>query len=192
MSREREWLAVLCTVLPLAFVECRKKLEPPRQCAESSACATNEYCEFSPGLCGKGQSPGTCRSKPESCSSGYQPVCACDGKVYDNECSARAAGKDLAVMGGCTAQIPSYAACGAHYCDARQSYCEIYLSDVFELPTDHFCRPLPAACKPEGGVAKQCSCFPENTPCSSFCGPLPTEGVAAFHLTCHGKKPPPP
>jgi len=192
MSSGRQWRATLCVLLPLALIVCQKKVGPARPCADNGACAANEFCEFSPGLCGKGQSPGTCRIKPESCTDEYQPACACDGKVYDNECAARAAGKDLAVMGGCTAQIPNYAACGAHYCDARQSYCEIYLSDVFELPTDHFCRPLPSACRPEGGVAKPCSCFPESTPCLSFCGPLLTGGVDAFHLTCQGKKPPNP
>ena len=119
-------------------------------------------------------------------------MCACDGKVYDNEGLAHAAGQDLAVMGGCPAQIPNYAACGPHYCDARTSYCEIYLSDVFELPTDHFCRPLPEACKPVAGVARACACFPASTPCLSFCGPLQTGGIDAFHLTCQGKKPPNP
>ncbi len=87
-------------------------------------------------------------------------------------------------------RMPNFAACGASFCDARTSYCEIYLSDVPELPTDHFCRPLPNACKPVNGVAKQCDCFPASTPCLSFCGPLPTGGIDAFHLTCQGKKPP--
>jgi hypothetical protein len=117
-------------------------------------------------------------------------VCACSGKVYGNACAAHAAGEDLAVMGGCKAVIPDFAACGAHYCDAHRSYCEIYLSDVFDLPTDHFCQPLPEACKPGPGKAPNCSCFPPNTACSSFCGPLATGGIDAFHLTCQGKKPP--
>ena len=160
------------------------------RCRDNAGCAASEYCAFDPGLCGKGQSPGTCRGKPTACASGHDPVCACDGKVYDTECAARATGQDLAVMGGCAAQLPNFAACGAHYCDARESYCEIYLSDVFDLPTDHFCRPLPAACKPEAGVAKRCDCFAKDTACLSFCGPLPTGGVDAFHLTCQGKKPP--
>jgi Kazal-type serine protease inhibitor domain len=159
-------------------------------CHDNTSCAADEYCEFTPGLCGKGQSPGTCRPRPASCVSDYEPVCACSGKTYDNACAARAAGEDLAVMGGCTALIPDFAPCGAHFCDAHQSYCEIYLSDVFELPTDHFCRPLPDACKPDTGAVRGCDCFPKNTACLSFCGPLATGGIAAFHLTCQGKKPP--
>jgi len=134
------------------------------------------------------------REQPTSgraaCADAYAPVCARDGKVYDTACAARRAGQELSVTGGCKAHIPSYAACGASYCDARTSYCEIYLSDVPELPTDHFCRPLPNACKPVDGIAKHCDCFAPETPCLSFCGPLPTGGIDAFHLTCQGKKPP--
>jgi len=161
-------------------------------CHDNTSCSANEYCEFSPGLCGKGQSPGVCRPRPASCASGYDPVCACSGRVYDNACAARVAGEDLAVMGGCQAVIRDFAACGVHYCDAHTSYCEIYLSDVFELPTDHFCQPLPEACKPSHGkaMAKACDCFPKSTACLSFCGPLATGGIDAFHLTCQGKKPP--
>jgi hypothetical protein len=162
----------------------------PVACHDNTSCSGSEYCEFKPGLCGKGQTPGTCRAKPTGCSAAYDPVCACSGKVYDNACSAHAAGEDLAVMAGCKAVIPNFAACGTRYCDARVSYCEIYLSDVFELPTDHFCQPLPEACKPgAGAVAKTCACFPKNTPCLSFCGPLATGGIDAFHLTCQGKRP---
>jgi hypothetical protein len=110
--------------------------------------------------------------------------------VYDNACAAHLAGEDIAVMGGCKEQIPNFAACGVHYCDARTSYCEIYLSDVFELPTDHFCQPLPEACRPGPGKSPNCDCFPPNTACKSFCGPLPAGELSAFHLTCQGKKPP--
>ncbi|HWZ92075.1 MAG TPA: hypothetical protein VNW92_24590 [Polyangiaceae bacterium] len=159
-------------------------------CRDNAGCAANEYCEFQPGLCGKGQSPGACRPRPAQCASDYDPVCACSGTVYDSACAAHAAGEDLAVVAGCKAVVPDFAACGAHYCDARQSYCEIYLSDVFELPTDHFCRPLPETCKPGTSSAPSCDCFPKDTACRSFCGPLATGGIAAFHLTCQGKKPP--
>ncbi len=74
---------------------------------------------------------------------------------------------------------------GPRFCDARKSYCEIVLSDVFELPTDYACKPLPAACVPDGDVARPCDCFPKGTRCGSFCGHLPSGGgVEGFHLTC--------
>ena len=144
----------------------------------------------SAGVGGCKGSPPNQRASKTACGDAYAPICARDGKVYDNACAARAAGQELSVTGGCKALIPGYAACGAQYCDAQTSYCEIYLSDVPELPTDHFCRPLPNACKPVDGVAKHCDCFAADTPCLSFCGPLLTGGIDAFHLTCQGKKPP--
>jgi hypothetical protein len=88
--------------------------------------------------------------------------------------------------------ITGWAPCGGHYCDVRTSYCEIFLSDVVDPPTDYFCRPLPPACTPKEGVAPGCDCFPRGTRCASFCGPLATSPGApsGFHLTCQGTRPP--
>lgn len=89
---------------------------------------------------------------------------------------------------------PCWVACGPHHCDARTSYCEIFLSDVANPPTDYFCRPLPSSCLPGAdGAARGCECFPAGTRCGAFCGPLPTAGgaLSGFHLTCQGKRPPP-
>jgi hypothetical protein len=182
---------------------CKRKAAAPvpaGPCLGSDVCGPGRYCSFSPALCGRGPTPGSCKLRPASCTGDYAPVCACDGKVYDDECAAHLAGHDLDVTGRCEAVIPDWAPCGPRYCDARTSYCEIYLSDVFEIPTTYTCRPLPEACRPGAGAARDggagagaaptCSCFPAETPCLSFCGPLPTGGVTGFHLTCQGVKEP--
>jgi hypothetical protein len=80
--------------------------------------------------------------------------------------------------------------CGSNGCDPRESYCEIYLSDVADPPTDYRCRPLPERCKPRPGYTPSCECFPSDTPCLSFCGPLAAGTLSGFHLTCQGVKRP--
>ena len=157
---------------------------PSHPCRSPSGCAAEEYCAFEPGLCGRGERAGTCRARPRTCEGRFAPVCGCDGVVYEDECAAHRRGVDLSVTGGCKANVVDFVPCGARYCDARREYCEIVLSDVFELPTDYACRPLPSACMPTGGVAKSCDCFPKGTRCLSFCGTLESAGVSGFHLTC--------
>jgi len=193
-SGARTARAALVIVASLAANGCRKPAvapATPTTCLQNSACAADEYCVFAPGLCGRGPVAGTCELRPTSCPPAHAPVCGCDGQVHDGACAARAAGVDLAVMGGCQEAVPDWAPCGPHYCDVRTSYCQIYLSDVFEIPTTYTCRPLPASCLPrDGGAAPTCDCFPRDTPCLSFCGPLPTGGLTGFHLTCQGRKEP--
>jgi hypothetical protein len=164
----------------------------PMACPDGAGCAPDHFCRFTPGLCGKGRRPGACEARPASCPDAVAPVCGCDGRSYTSECAAHAAGVDLAVMGGCKDVIPDFAPCGPRYCDTKTSYCEIFLSDVFELPTDYFCRPLPASCLAVDGSVPTCGCFPAGTRCSQFCGPLPTApgGRVGFHLTCQGRHPP--
>ncbi len=157
----------------------------PRACgASGSTCTASEYCAFEPRLCGKGKRPGTCRPRPAGCRGPYAPVCACDKKIYNSECDALAAGVDLDVTGGCREQVADWIPCGPKLCDARKTYCEIVLSDVFDLPTDYTCKALPPACVPSGSTARKCECFPAGTRCVSFCGTIDTGGVPGFHLTC--------
>jgi len=173
------WLVAAC------HAERKPSPSPPANCTGAAACGAAQYCDFQPGLCGAGKAPGSCASRPPKCAATYDPVCACDHRVYDNECVARAAGVDLDVNGGCKTLLANYAACGGHFCDTRRSYCEIVLSDVTELPSDYTCKPFPPSCQVGGGAAPDCSCFPAGTRCLSFCGPIETaSGVPGLHLTC--------
>lgn len=157
-----------------------------RACRDRSACAANEYCAFKPALCGKGKKPGICRKAETNCAADEALVCGCDRQSYGNECAAHRAGVDLDVQGSCRAPPPrGFIPCGAHYCDASRDYCEIVLSDVFELPTDYTCKALPAACAPVAGIARECDCFAKGTRCLSYCGHLDSGGgTPGFHLTC--------
>jgi hypothetical protein len=166
------------------------RLDNPRtRCRENADCDPNAFCAHDLGLCGASKQLGLCTARPNTCS-GHDPVCGCDGRVYDNACAARSAGADLSVTGRCKAVVPDFIPCGAHYCDAHRQYCEIYLSDVAELPTTSNCRPLPDACLPSPTNQRSCDCFSPTTPCRAFCGPTWTGGVPGFHLTCQGVKEP--
>jgi hypothetical protein len=140
--------------------------------------------------CGSRSSDRGARAAAAAACESYAPVCGLDGRVYDNECAARAAGVELSVIGRCKGVLPDFIPCGAHYCNANREYCEIYLSDVPELPTSSHCRALPEACRPQANQPRTCECFPASTRCLSFCGPTWTGGQPGFHLTCQGVQEP--
>jgi hypothetical protein len=181
--------AAALVLIAAATGACRPRSEVARACSPDATCGAGAYCAFDPQLCGKGARPGVCRPIPARCDS-RAPVCACDGTVYPNECAAYAARIDLDVTGGCRTDVPDFIHCGPRFCDAKTHYCEIYLSDVLEPPPDYECKPLPGSCVPGGGKAPSCDCFPPETPCLAFCGPVQTGGVEGVHLTCQGKKKP--
>jgi hypothetical protein len=64
-------------------------------------CADDEYCDYTNNKCGIADGSGTCKPRPEACTDIYSPVCACDGKVYGNECDAAVHGFDVSANGQC-------------------------------------------------------------------------------------------
>jgi hypothetical protein len=149
-------------------------------CLSTSGCASDQYCAFPTGLCRRG---GICRARPRLRQTPRAPVCGCDGNVYESEENAHALGVDLAGIGGCGVALAGWAPCGARFCDARTSYCEIDRSDPEVRPT-YSCRPLPAACRAKGEDAASCECFPARTPCRDLCVPLFTGARPGFQLVC--------
>ncbi|MCU0620044.1 MAG: hypothetical protein MUC69_00920 [Gemmatimonadales bacterium] len=64
-------------------------------------CAGGLYCAYAEGLCGKGDTMGTCTETPRSCRQHHEPVCGCDGETYSNSCLAAVASTSVAHSGAC-------------------------------------------------------------------------------------------
>jgi len=71
---------------------------PSGKCLDNSQCEAPLYCARSEGECG---GAGTCNLRPDVCIYLYEPVCACDGRTYGNDCEAAAAGTSVAYRGEC-------------------------------------------------------------------------------------------
>lgn len=71
-----------------------------------SACNADQFCNWpASAMCGAADAPGVCAYKPELCNRMFQPVCACNGQTYSNDCSAAAAGVSVASQGACPAPV---------------------------------------------------------------------------------------
>jgi hypothetical protein len=98
-------------------------------CGPSSddACGSASFCWFlSSNSCGVAGVPGTCAQSPvaESCAPVTKPVCACDGKVYNNGCLARASGTSADHNGPCRACSVTTP------CDVAHQYCRYPEADA--------------------------------------------------------------
>ena len=95
-----ECLSVTCETCPCADV-----CEPPPQACGSRGlppCPDGQYCRFpESAACGSFDLPGTCEPVPEDCPTTENPVCGCDGQVYDNACLAAQEGVSPGPAGAC-------------------------------------------------------------------------------------------
>lgn len=67
-----------------------------------NTCSDTQFCSFTESaICGYADATGTCETRPEICTTLYQPVCGCDGVTYSNSCAANSAGTSVYHAGAC-------------------------------------------------------------------------------------------
>jgi hypothetical protein len=147
------------------------------------SCSATEYCDYADNGCGVGDLTGTCKPRPDVCpvnATGAAPpaivatpTCACDGKIYSNDCDAFRAGFDVNAHGTCNVPAGEFA-CGTTQCTLATQYCRRQPhtkgSDTFS------CVALPAGCSDNQG----CSCL-QAQPCGNLCAGTSAAGMT---LTC--------
>jgi hypothetical protein len=116
---------------------------------------------------------GTCEPRPQGCDTVFDPVCACDGTVYDNDCIAAAAGVDVSTLGNCTPP-PGDFSCGSRFCTLGAQYC-YHLIDDTGMPDTWTCMPMPPC------MTTDCACVNAAPPCAGTCADG-TDGSVT--LTC--------
>lgn len=130
-------------------------------CGDAGTCAGGTYCRWHFNSCGKaGFDYQECSTTPPSCSGASEPVCACDGEVYDDFCDAVSQGVPVGESAKCAAPA-GFFACGSKFCRAGEQHCRVQQAgDFLRLE----CIDLPSGCSacacltpPGGGDGCTCS-----------------------------------
>ncbi len=139
-------------------------------------CDAATACIWFDHSCGAADGTGTCEPRPQACPTDYQPVCACSGLVYSNQCEAKRAGFDVSRYASCTPPV-GYFPCGYGFCRLATSFCHATLGGAAGNPGTFTCEPLPSSC----GNSPSCSCLAQAS-CGVNCQGTADAGLV---VTCY-------
>lgn len=111
--------------------------------AGTSCGSRSEYCAYPEGTCKVSDQQGVCKPRPVVCRTGGDPICGCDGKTYENECTAILAGVSVNYKGECKQECsPSNATlCG------RGKFCRYEVGSCRNLMREGLCEFIPTVCR---------------------------------------------
>lgn len=150
-------------------------------CLVNADCADeNAYCRKKDGHC---DTIGQCEIKPEICPANVDPVCGCDGRTYNNACSAATFGVNIAYKGTCQ-ENPRDDSCDdgtVPLCDMVAPECSEY--EILAYRNDCYVCVNPATCLPWGepNCETDDDCGPDHycEPCGTSSCPFCEDCVAA-------------